>query len=317
MYQFPMYYPPRYDADRARQLAALSAASYAAFEAEQKKATWTPPAGYDEVKLFHGGYKPESIGDWIALLWAKVRMKYDSIYPEIFGFVARRGGDVFLVFRGTDSLLDLLGDLHMDQVLLPEDMLPQPTPGDDASHWTGARLEHGVFDMYRTVRDEMLAEVNAMYARDRRLFVTGHSLGAGLAVAALPDLLRNTLFTGAQRPQAYTFAGPRVSNREFALALRGSEVPVFRVVHVEDVVPTMPGMVPLGFLDKLMKGHWYYAHVGTPVNFARAYRPDDECTIQTNHALATYIAALASDVEAGPAIAPAASEERPELGSRP
>jgi triacylglycerol lipase len=293
MYQFPMYYPPGYDQERARELAALCNEAYTAFEYHDAGPA-PSPVGYDDVTSFVGGFTADSIWEKLLLVIHAIQQKRLIRYPEYFGFVARRGNDVFLVFRGTDSLLDAIADIHTDQLLLPDAQLPCSASGS-APHWTGARVEHGVVEIYESLRASVLEAVNRLYSPDRRLFVTGHSLGAGLAIASLPDLLRNSKFTDAQRPTLYTFAGPRVVNREFALAMREDDIPCFRVVHTEDIVPTMPSPIPVKWLEQMMKGSWYYSHVGTPVDFTRAFLPTDRCTIRTNHELKTYIEALTQE----------------------
>jgi triacylglycerol lipase len=64
---------------------------------------------------------------------------------------------------------------------------------------------------------------------DCPMFYTGHSLGAALA----------TLAAARRAPQAvYAFGSPRVGDARFVEKLRN--VPVFRVIHGNDVVTTVP-----------------------------------------------------------------------------
>jgi hypothetical protein len=314
--QFPMYYPHGYDHERARHLAALVAEAYLAFESDDP-AKRPPPEGYDEVHRIEGGYTAQTIGDWLLLAWWYLKFRKVEKAPAHFGVVARKGNDVVVVFRGTDSLLDVLSDTHSSQVLFydalrrkkkeaapgatapgaaaPADVFEAETPAEAEAtqRWKDARLEMGVWDIYKTLRKDVLAAVERCWAPGRRLFVTGHSLGAGLAIAAVPDIIRNTRFRGEQRPDVYTFAGPRVVNREFALAMLQENITCYRVVHTEDIVPTLPSPVPQRWLEGLMKGRWFYSHVGTPVNFALLYPPcEGECTDKLNHKLDTYIEAM-------------------------
>jgi triacylglycerol lipase len=300
MYQFPMYFPKGFDASRAEELARLCKKSYDLYD-QQAKPRWFKPVppppkfiveGYSDVTGFFGGFKVTSIVELAILFWAAARMKRQVRPSELFGFVARRGDDVFLVFRGTQSMVDWLGDVHMRQVPIGDTLRPEFTRNSAAAsiHWQGARLEQGVHSTYVSMRDVVLALVKAQDKPGRRLFVTGHSLGAGLAIASIPDLLKNTKHFS--KIALYTFAGPRVANREFALAVLDHNVDCYRVVHVEDMVPTLPPPVPIGFFKPLMQGKWFYSHVGTPVDFGRAWTPTDTPDISTNHCIETHIEAL-------------------------
>jgi hypothetical protein len=302
--QFDMYYPPGYDPRRAHELAALVNEAYGTCE----RAGSNVPAsvhleGYRYIKSISGGYKP-SFRDWFMLLVFTVRARRFPVNRPYFGFVARHGDDVVLVFRGTDSEDDVLSDLHMGQVLFYDHLRRRkPAPSTEfepesaaeaeaTERWKDARLEQGVWDIYRSLRDQVVDAVDSCWAPGRRLFVTGHSLGAVLAIAAVPDLIRNTRFRGDQRPLLYTFAGPRAVNREFALAMRQEQITCYRVVHTEDIVPTAPGPIPARWLEWLMHGMWYYAHVGTPVAFTLVQEPGAVGTYGMNHELTTYMGVL-------------------------
>jgi hypothetical protein len=302
--QFQMYYPPGYDPGRAYELAALVSEAYDTCE---RVGSDVPASvhleGYRYIKSISGGYWP-SVRDWIILLVYTIRTKRLPVNRPYFGFVAQRGDDVVLVFRGTDSEGDVLSDIHMGQVLFYDTLRRRkPAPSTElepesaaeaeaTGRWKDARLEQGVWDIYKSLREQVIEAVDSCWAPGRRLFVTGHSLGAVLAIAALPDLIRNTRFRGDQRPDLYTFAGPRAVNREFALAMLHEKINCFRVVHTEDIVPTAPGPIPAKWLEWFMHGMWYYTHVGTPVAFTLVYPPGVVGTNGMNHELATYISVL-------------------------
>jgi len=290
MYQFPMYYPKGFEPSRAHELAYLCKQAYGLFEIDPPPARYEleryKGERYEDVTPFWGGYKLTSPLELLIVVAAALKMHHKVNLHEMFGFVARRGDDVFVVFRGTDSVLDFLGDIHMSQVPIGRDHRPDST---GSWHWDAARLEQGVWNMYSSMREQIMNAIQALQKPGRRLFVTGHSLGAGLAIAAVPDLLKNA---GYKTTELYTFAGPRVANREFALALLDHRVPCYRVVHTEDVVPTLPFPTPITIFDKVWKGRWYYSHVGTPVDFCRAWAPTDTPDVKANHTIDLYLAAL-------------------------
>lgn len=223
---------------------------------------------------------------------------------EHFGFVARRGDDLFLVFRGTRTAVDWWEDLHLEQAPIPAEMLPA---GGDV-RWQGAAAEGGVLALYQTMRDAILSAIRR-HAPPARLFVTGHSLGACLAKLAVPDLMANTPFTGEHQPVLYTFGQPRFVNRAFARAFAGTACQAFRIVHTEDIVPSlMPAVPVLWFAGR--RHHLFYAHAGVPVDFTLTEGeevPDGQALLARNHAMSTYQQALwppAGSIAAGGAPRP-------------
>ena len=291
MYQFPIYYPPAFDLAVARELAFLAEQSYAEFE----QATWTlppypgaRPAPYDGYTRFTANTTPRTFVGLVVYAW---KMKKLPSGRELHGLIAERGDNVYLVFRGTDSTGDWLQDLRMTQTRLRPAMVPKSGRAD----WESAALETGVLTIYDTCRESILEKLQG-YGPTRRLFVTGHSLGAGMAIACLPDILANTPFTGDRAPVTYTFAGPRVANRDFALAFKAEGLTAFRVVNTDDVVPTLPPAVPLGstrLTARLFPAKPLYYHVGTPVHFAVEYpvAPAEQLILE-HHRITTYRAAL-------------------------
>jgi predicted lipase len=85
--------------------------------------------------------------------------------------------------------------------------------------------------------------------------VTGHSLGAALAVLTSPTV---DLLTANNDVRMYNFAGPRVGNPAFAGAYSEFVAQSYRVVNLTDVVPFLPPTQIFG---------WDYAHVGEEWSF--------------------------------------------------
>lgn len=97
--------------------------------------------------------------------------------------------------------------------------------------------------------------------------ITGHSLGAALAVLSAYDIAE--LGLNADAPvTVYSFAGPRVGNLKFKERCDELGVKVLRVVNAHDVVPTVPGIIAnekVGFqryMEDVVSFPWSYAHVG-------------------------------------------------------
>ena len=111
-----------------------------------------------------------------------------------------------------------------------------------------ARVHAGVFDVYSSLRAEIMAKVRE-YANAKqvtRLSVTGHSLGGALSFLAAIDLAKEI----ATLPiSIYTFGQPRVGNSElmsYARSMFQKRVSIYRMVNQFDAVPMLPPAV-LGY----------------------------------------------------------------------
>jgi triacylglycerol lipase len=253
-----MYLPPLFDKAIAREAAALVNQAY---DLTQQGSVWSLQGNYDELgRLFA---RPK---------WA--------IAPEPFGFVARNriSSLVFVVYRGTLTLHDWLCDLNFPQV--PTSM---------------GNVDEGFSGIYSQTAASVTAAIQRVGASPN-VVVTGHSLGAALAVLAAADIAANGL---AANPELYSFAGPRVGDLTFAADFNRLVTSAWRVVNTEDIVTTVPLATPalaagvsssniLTFLNNL--GHnLNFEHVGNAIQFTT-----HTGSILGNHELSTYIAALAA-----------------------
>ncbi len=157
----------------------------------------------------------------------------------IFGLMGHNmtGRTAFLSFRGSSDVADWLADL---------DFAPagyRPITGFGQVH-------AGFQDVYECVRAGIAANLAVAAQGCDRILVTGHSLGAALAVLAAPDIARamppNTI-----EPRLVTFAGPRAGLTDFAGAFGAAIECCFRVVNFLDIVPLLPPAP--------------YVHVGTGI----------------------------------------------------
>jgi triacylglycerol lipase len=253
-------------------------------------------AAYDEYKIPVGRaskWPLTSPWEWQATFSA--RLPFHE--TESFGFVARRSdtGDIYVAFRGTESVDDWLINVEIRQV-------PQP------DGW--GRVEAGFADVYEQCASTIRAAIRDQ--SPRRVFVTGHSLGSALATLCAADVKATSGIT----PTLYTFASPRLGNPAFASRFN-AECPVtWRVVNTEDIITTVPPPTSVldtkhrDFLAWLIQvlarvplvGTWVrhrlgwtrvwrsdevYEHVGTPIAFTQ-----NTGTVLANHDMALYVAAL-------------------------
>lgn len=130
------------------------------------------------------------------------------------------------------------------------------------SNWAeGGKVHGGFAQAYREVASALADTL--CQGQPKVLYLTGHSLGGALALLASTRLTANAV---------YTFGCPRPGNPEFAA--RAEETPVYRVVHNQDVVTTMPYRI--GFLNQFA-----YEHVGRPVHLC----PDKPIQIDSEEQL--------------------------------
>ena len=147
---------------------------------------------------------------------------------DIFGLMGRNPatGTAFVSFRGSSDVEDWLADLDA----VPGAYLPVSGFG---------QVHAGFQEVYELVRQSIAANLATATAGCDQILVTGHSLGAALAVLAAPDIVRN-MPPNKIEPRLISFAGPRVGLTDFADAFNAAIESCFRVVNFLDVVPYVP-----------------------------------------------------------------------------
>jgi predicted lipase len=140
----------------------------------------------------------------------------------------------FVSFRGSSDLSDWLADFDA----IPTAYLPLTGFGEVAT---------GFQAVYRTVRNSVATNLAAAGAGCDNILITGHSLGAAVAVLAAPDIFRD-MPPNTIEPRLITFAGPQVGLTNFATAFNKLIESCFRVVNYLDIVPLVPPVpyVPVG-----------------------------------------------------------------------
>ena len=184
-----------------------------------------------------------------------------------FGFIAKRTFDngnvgIFIVFRGTQENQEWYQNLNSKQ----EEFLGVPKLGlvNVGTHkiYTRAVINRDLYYarltddgnlsyiknrypdlIYRDGHSEAIAETVHKTLTDStkcpvnsQVFITGHSLGAGLATFAALHITTQTSF----KPIVYTFASPRVGAPNFREQFANQEIECYRVTNSEDLVPTLP-----------------------------------------------------------------------------
>ena len=257
-----MELPPGFDKSIALEAASLVNQAYDQYQHFVKQVPWSLQGDYDNLGVLAA--KPD-------VLFAR---------KEPFGFVARNKTtrDLFVTFRGTESLEDWLTDFTFPQEVHP---------------W--GKVEDGFAHVYNQCSADVRSFVQAGATPGARnpanVFVTGHSLGGALATLATADLVASG---AAAHAAMYSFASPRVGDRPFAREFDKRVPQRWRVANTEDIVTCLPlATVTLLHprsifgLRLMLSRSFEYQHVGIPLSFTT-----HNGSIPANHAMQVYIDAL-------------------------
>jgi len=211
------------------------------------------------------------------------------------GFVAV-GGDpttAVVALRGTTTTMQWWNDFKWNLVRFTQvpdggkvsrsflDMyrsLGTMTPG--RAQGAGASTNFAA-DVAQAVADRLAADLSP----DLPVVVCGYSLGGALATLLVADLIANTPL----KPQAWTFASPRVGDRAFAARYGALSTVSWRIYNQVDVVPYFP-------VDSA--GKYHLVTTGYAINSLGKAKWDLGCAHSLNtymHVLSPTTVPLASD----------------------
>ncbi|KAI3791033.1 hypothetical protein L2E82_04576 [Cichorium intybus] len=186
--------------------------------------------------------------------------------------------DIVISLRGTATCLEWAENMR--------DLLVK-IPGKNDQSFGQPKVQCGFLSLYKTAGAHVSSLAESVVTEIKRLTelykgenlsisVTGHSLGAALALLVADDL--STCAKDMPPIAVYTFGGPRVGNRAFTKKLSSQHVKVLRIVNSKDIITRVPGMFVSEELDKKLRQSkntntvlnildntmpWAYAHAGT------------------------------------------------------
>jgi len=209
--------PFSYDEEEAKMMASLSSVSYC--HNEQQILDWTcqpckdskTPMAPGKVRVIDAGSK--------------------NATRIIVGKLKDQPG-CLLAFRGSSNPTNWLRDFQISQV------------GTEVfDHCQGCKVHSGYLNIWKNVQDEVMRGLRDVGCEeggaDELIYVTGHSLGAGMSHIAMFALHS----AGFKVAKTYTFEGPRTGNKAFADAFSDAfsrKFPVYRITHHYDPVVHMP-----------------------------------------------------------------------------
>jgi len=135
---------------------------------------------------------------------------------RVFGLVAANADDVVVAFRGTHEDREWIEALAYGQ-----------------APWGFGRAHKGCSRLVENIWTHLLAGLYDEGATERRIWLTGHSIGGTLALVAAARLE----FEGFDVFNVTTFGSPAVLDKAAAESFRCN---VYRVVNNEDIVADLP-----------------------------------------------------------------------------
>ncbi|CAE6959747.1 mdlA [Symbiodinium microadriaticum] len=159
---------------------------------------------------------------------------------DVHGFVARQAS--FTKFEQFDTKLQCVavfkGSIGVGDYTIDARVMPKRWPSYNTSRCASCMVHSGFADLFDELRRPLISDLRTLGCQN--VTVTGHSLGAALAVLAAVDLAAEGFTLGP----VVTFGQPRVGNAAFAAALTsatsGAASVLWRVVHHHDPVPRLP-----------------------------------------------------------------------------
>lgn len=218
--------------------------------------------------------------------------------------IARLGRrDVVIAYRGTATCLEWLENLRAT-------LTPLPSAHSDCM------VERGFLSLYTSrtatspslqdlVREEVASLLQSYGDEPLSLTITGHSLGAALAILTAYDI--KTTFSRAPLVTVVSFGGPRVGNRNFRFKLERQGTKVLRIVNSDDLITKVPGFViddngvagdhdvrvsglPSWIPKRVVDTQWLYADVGRELRLRSRDSPYlGSINVATCHDLRTYL----------------------------
>ncbi len=265
-----MYFPKGFNPVLSIELGELINQAYAQFEAFESERPWNLGGKYSLIRELCYVWTPtramEKGLSSFGLTPDKIRVTRGSEPLRIpVGFVAQRKENFYLIFRGTKTVEEWVGDFNIR--LCPY-----------LIHTYG-QVHEGFLRTYNSIRKEIMESLPVI-GHTNRLLVTGHSLGAAMATLALPDIEANLK---VKVTSLYTFGSPRVGDDAFARAYNTAfGRRSFRIVNTSDIVTSVPPPTPIAG-----RIGGYFSHVDTPIDM----------NVQTNesrqnHDMNTYLSTL-------------------------
>lgn len=180
---------------------------------------------------------------------------FSDEHTGTYGFLQIVDGDLYVVYRGTDNIKDLLIDLQTTKKNIPYN-----------NYKTDILIHSGFLESYESVRTEVTQKIFHDYESYNNIYFCGHSLGT-VCILNLLDIIYNfhdKKCLQNKKIYCYTFGAPAVGNMAFANSTNKRmikfDVDFRRFVFADDIVPKYPmlcGYKQTEVLVEIGKKSWW------------------------------------------------------------
>lgn len=147
--------------------------------------------------------------------------------------------DIVISLRGTATLLEWAENMRAQLI------------ETEAQNGKKPKVECGFLSLYKTKGSNVPSLAESVIEEVKRLMevykgetlsitVTGHSLGAALALLVADDV--STCSSHVPPVAVFSFGGPKVGNKAYGNKITSQNVKVLRIVNSQDVITRVPGM---------------------------------------------------------------------------
>ena len=196
--------------------------------------------------------------------------------PVFVGFVIASDKGNIIAFRGTQTQIEWWRNLQATQkkYLNPE------------TKQQYGKVHQGYLKIVREQINSALIEAVKQLEPNIPCYITGHSLGGAVATLSAIEIALQVPEIREQI-QLYTYAAPRIGDRDFAQAHSQLIPNSYRIVNLSDSVPLVP---PIKIQNRFTTAN--YAHVGQKWSFTAQFGD-----VLLNHVADTYRMAIESQQE--------------------
>lgn len=151
--------------------------------------------------------------------------KYNSQKTGVQYSVRIQGDTVKIIFRGTDSFMDVMTDLKFWRKTIPY-----------GNYQSKIKVHHGFINAYKC--EDIRNEIHTFITKDiEKIKITGHSYGAALACLCATDLQYNF---PEKDYEVALFGCPRLGNSAFRKSYNKRLFKTVRVENGNDIVSKVP-----------------------------------------------------------------------------
>ncbi|CAO5677954.1 MAG: hypothetical protein NEHIOOID_00167 [Holosporales bacterium] len=221
---------------------------------------------FEDVEIIHAAEVSKSV-----YFWNAYRQKYtvlgafdDKHYDTFFAITEQANGQIYIGFRGTDNIKNVLVDLWCNWA---------------HSHKTGEFYHNGILKAYEPLHHRLENILTSIAAQrsvsiqqllDENVLFTGHSLGGGMALLAADFFLN----AHGAKTRTICFATPMVMDAISAQKL--THAFFNRILNIQQDYDPIPhimnfGTHACGHVGQIMK----IPHIGGFKNFKSVHRIDN------------------------------------------